>query len=244
MTEQNGSPANPGLPLPSESASEAREQSPRRGSTAQDLLHSHDQRDAISLPEFSAFQSLRGRLVQRRLSNIPNGSDDELTRHFVINTYTLVRQEPRWYDWAVNMWQSEVSIKVDARHRRDHLGTCFTSDPLERTFMGYLRTSLALSMTGVTIAQLFRIQHSYNPEQDFGFFVTGTPLAACFIIAAIIVLSLGAIRFWRQQSAIVRGKVIAGGWEINFLMIMAILLCVTLFAIVVGVSIDKAIDKG
>lgn len=53
--------------------------------------------------------------------------------------------------------------------------------------------------------------------------MTGTPLAACFIIAAIIVLSLGAVRFWRQQSAIVRGKVIAGGWEINVIMIGAIL---------------------
>src|ERR1700710_2363122 len=89
--------------------------------------------------------------------------------------------------------------------------------------MGYLRTSLALSMTGVTIAQLFRLQHSYNPEKDFGFFVTGIPLAACFIIAAIIVLTLGAIRFWRQQSAIVRGKVIAGGWEINVIMAGSIL---------------------
>lgn len=89
--------------------------------------------------------------------------------------------------------------------------------------MGYLRTSLALSMTGVTIAQLFRLQHSYNPENDFGFFVTGTPLAACFIIAAILVLSLGAVRFWRQQRAITRGKVIAGGWEINLIMIVAIL---------------------
>ena len=89
--------------------------------------------------------------------------------------------------------------------------------------MGYLRTSLALSMTGVTIAQLFRLQHSYNPKKDFGFFATGTPLAACFILAATIVLSLGAIRFWRQQSAIVRGKVIAGGWEINIIMIGSIL---------------------
>lgn len=88
--------------------------------------------------------------------------------------------------------------------------------------MGYLRTSLALSMTGVTIAQLFRLQHSYDPDKDFGFYVIGAPLAACFIISAIFVLSLGAIRFWRQQSAIVRGRVIAGGWEINIIMAGAI----------------------
>lgn len=119
---------NPALPPSSEWAAETRDQSPRRGSTAQDLLHCHDQRDAISLPEFSATQSIRGRLVQRRLSNVPNGIDDELTRDFAINTYTLVRQEPRWYDWIVRMWQENVSIKVDARYRRDHLGTFSTSN--------------------------------------------------------------------------------------------------------------------
>ncbi|QDS67708.1 hypothetical protein FKW77_005605 [Venturia effusa] len=236
MTEQNGFPAIPALPPRTGSAPTARDLSPRRGSTAEDLLSSNDQRDAISLPEFSTSQSLRGRLVQRRLSNVPNESNDELTRNLSLNTYTLVRQEPRWYDSIAKMWENEVSIKVDARYRRDHLA-------LERTFMGYLRTSLALSMTGVTIAQLFRLQHSYNPDRDFGFFVTGIPLAACFISSAIILLLLGAIRFWRQQNAMVRGKVIAGGWEVNAIMIGSILLCITLFTIVAGVSIDKGIEK-
>ena len=94
---------------------------------------------------------------------------------------------------------------------------------LERTYLGYLRTSLALSMTGVTIAQLFRLQHSYHPDAEFGFFVTGKPLAACFIGAAIVVVGLGAIRFWRQQSAMSRGKVWAGGWEVKVIMVLAVL---------------------
>ena len=91
----------------------------------------------------------------------------------------------------------------------------FPFPALERTFLGYLRTSLALSMVSVIIAQLFRLQHAQNPNNVFGFFVLGIPLACVCIGAAIIVLLLGAHRFWRQQNAILRGKVHAGGWEVN-----------------------------
>jgi hypothetical protein len=126
MTQQTGSPAYPAPSTCPESISETRNSSPRRGSTAQDLLQSNDQRDAIHLPEFSVTQSLRGRLVQRRLSFVPSAVDDELYRHYSNNTYTLVRQEPRWYDWYVKIWEREISIKVDAKHRRDHLGTTAT----------------------------------------------------------------------------------------------------------------------
>jgi len=105
---------------------------------------------------------------------------------------------------------------------------------LERTFLGYLRTSVALSMTGIVIAQLFRLQHSYSPNQTFGFYVAGIPLAGCFILAGMVVVVLGAIRFWRQQRAMVRGKVWAGGWEINVIMAGSILVCCALFIILLS----------
>ena len=85
---------------------------------------------------------------------------------------------------------------------------------LERTFLGHLRTSLALAMLGVLVAQLLRLQHGQNPDPVIGFFVLGIPLASFCIVSAIVVLLLGAFRFWRQQNAILRGKVQAGGWEI------------------------------
>ena len=70
-------------------------------------------------------------------------------------------------------------------------------------------------MVSVIIAQLFRLEHSQNPNKVFGFFVLGIPLACICIGAAIVVLLLGTHRFWRQQNAMMRGKVHAGGWEIN-----------------------------
>lgn len=85
----------------------------------------------------------------------------------------------------------------------------------ERTFLGYLRTSLAFSMTAVIIAQLFKLQHAEAPDKIFGYYVLGTPLACVCIVAAVIVSILGSYRFWRQQNAMLRGKVHAGGWEVN-----------------------------
>lgn len=73
-------------------------------------------------------------------------------------------------------------------------------------------------MTGVIIAQLFRVQHAANPNPEIGFYVIGEPLSAAFISMAIFVLLVGAIRFWRLQDALVRGKALAGGWEVFVIM--------------------------
>ena len=86
---------------------------------------------------------------------------------------------------------------------------------LERTFLGYLRTSLALSMMSVVIAQLSRLEHAQNPDRVFGYFTLSIPSACVCIGAAIFVMLVAACRFWRQQNAILRGKVHAGGWEMN-----------------------------
>ncbi|KAK7725988.1 hypothetical protein SLS57_003577 [Botryosphaeria dothidea] len=126
-------------------------------------------------------------------------------------TCQLSRQRVGWTDVVGRWWRRNVSVTVAASGMRDHLA-------LERTFLGYLRTSIALSMTGVIIAQLMRFQHAPNPDPRFGYYVLGKPLAVVFIVAAIIVVALGAIRFWRQQNAMVRGKVHAGGWEILAIM--------------------------
>lgn len=78
-------------------------------------------------------------------------------------------------------------------------------------------------MTGVIIAQLFRIQRALNPNPQIGFYVVGEPLSVAFIGMAIFVVLVGAIRFWRLQSALVRGKALAGGWEILIIMVMSAL---------------------
>ena len=84
-------------------------------------------------------------------------------------------------------------------------------------------------MTGVITAQLFRLQHSVSPDPTIGYFVLGVPLAASFLVSGMVVLLIGTYRFWRQQGAMIRGKIYAGGWEITAIMVLSILVSGLLF---------------
>lgn len=88
---------------------------------------------------------------------------------------------------------------------------------LERTYLAHMRTSLAFSLLGVLIAQLFSLQHSHFHDTSFGFYKVGVPLGCACQGCAILVGFFGACRFIRQQKAISRGKIHAGGWEVMVL---------------------------
>ncbi|KIM97992.1 hypothetical protein OIDMADRAFT_182346 [Oidiodendron maius Zn] len=133
---------------------------------------------------------------------------------------------------TARFWSRQVSVIVPHEACRDHLA-------LERTFLGYLRTSLALSMLGITIAQLFRLQHTPHPSAVFGFFVLGKPLSCICQGAAIFTLAMGTFRTWRSQNAIVRGKAISGGFEIVSLTAGIFIILLVLFVLMIAVDIDK-----
>lgn len=73
-------------------------------------------------------------------------------------------------------------------------------------------------MLGVIVAQLYRLQHSASPDPVFGYFALSKPLSAILQCSALGMILLGGIRFWRQQSAMARGKVYACGFEILIIM--------------------------
>jgi len=129
-------------------------------------------------------------------------------------------------------WRHQVSVTVPHVTCRDHLA-------LERTFLGYLRTSLAMSMLGITVAQLFRLQHSPTPNADFGFYVLGKPLACICQGTAIYTLVIGAFRSWRSQNAMVRGKAITGGIEITLLAGGLFIILLLFFVLLIAVDVSK-----
>ncbi|RMX72761.1 hypothetical protein D0869_14286 [Hortaea werneckii] len=94
---------------------------------------------------------------------------------------------------------------VSHSHHQHHSAA---NDPQanERTYLGYLRTSLALSMIGVIISQLYRLQHSPSPDPVYGYYVLGKPIASIFHASGLGVVLVGAVRFFRQQSAMSIGK--------------------------------------
>ncbi|OJD14824.1 hypothetical protein AJ78_04880, partial [Emergomyces pasteurianus Ep9510] len=112
-------------------------------------------------------------------------------------------------------WFRYISMTVPRSQNRDHFA-------LERTYLAYIRTSLAFAFQGVLVAQLFSLQNRQKPETAFGFYAVGRPLACASHACAIVVAAVGAYRFWRQQNALARGKVHAGGWELNLSGVCAI----------------------
>lgn len=105
-------------------------------------------------------------------------------------------------------WRHHVSVDVPFKYSRDHLA-------LERTFLGYFRTSAALMMMAATIEQFYPLQAGGTQVPRALTFPDLTkPMAVSFVTASILVVILGFLRFWRQQEAMLRGVIVSGGWEI------------------------------
>ncbi|KAJ7600751.1 hypothetical protein C8J56DRAFT_911184 [Mycena floridula] len=77
---------------------------------------------------------------------------------------------------------------------RDHLS-------VERTYLAYLRTSLAIASAGVALVQLFAIASVSNAQQEH----FARPLGAITVLIGLIVL-YGTIRYFTVQSALVNGQ--------------------------------------
>lgn len=99
-----------------------------------------------------------------------------------------------------------------------------------------MRTAATFSIQGVLVAQLFRLQSSNSgasgqPTSRINFRSVGIPLSVAYQTCAILVALLGAYRFWRQQNAIARGKVLSGGWEMHGVGIMTFLVSFSFFSL-------------
>ncbi|KAF8244926.1 hypothetical protein K440DRAFT_635537 [Wilcoxina mikolae CBS 423.85] len=110
---------------------------------------------------------------------------------------------------------------------------------LERTYLSYYRTSLVLCFLSVLIAQLQVLQRAPHPDPHFGFYVLGKPLAASLIVCAIFVSVMGWVRWWHWQKTLLRGKAMAGGWEVKAVGGVVGLLMVVIFGLVLAVDVKK-----
>ncbi|EXK84987.1 hypothetical protein FOQG_10942 [Fusarium oxysporum f. sp. raphani 54005] len=128
-------------------------------------------------------------------------------------------------------WREYVSCEVDFSASRDHLAN-------ERTFLGYLRTSVAMSMVGTLVAQLFSLQHE-GQHQAFGYFVTGKPLAMTCYSFSIGTIILGAVRTWRHQRTMMSGKALVGGFELHLLGLCSMLLLLVFFSFLLTIDVVK-----
>ncbi|RPD56196.1 hypothetical protein L226DRAFT_464529 [Lentinus tigrinus ALCF2SS1-7] len=92
-------------------------------------------------------------------------------------------------------WGLLLTLENAGSVARDHLAS-------ERTFLAYARTSLTISSTGVALVQLFTLSARATDGHVEKF---ARPLGAVMIGLGIYTLSVGVLRYFLVQDALMRG---------------------------------------
>ncbi|KAK6835218.1 hypothetical protein RU639_001919 [Aspergillus parasiticus] len=161
-----------------------------------------------------------------------------------------------WFSRVADRYGS-LELENKGSVARDHLA-------LERTFLAWLRTSLAFASIGIAITQLFRLNSSGSstPGADYSsqalppllsppFYdpttirVTATserlrsigkPLGTTFIGVAIVILLIGFHRYFESQYWIIRGKFPASRGSIAIIAFVAAALIIAALVVILAIS--------
>lgn len=116
----------------------------------------------------------------------------------------------------------------------------------ERTFLAWLRTSLAFASIGIAITQLFRLNTSISGDIASDGYVhlrqLGKPLGDTFLAISILVLFIGFHRYFESQHWIIRGKFPASRGSIALIAFLAFSLMVASLIVVLVVA-PSAFEK-
>lgn len=148
----------------------------------------------------------------RTLESAPNATD---TATNGINTSHIERLR--------NWWSHNV--RLDLEHGAPGGGDPRDYLALERTFLGWFRTSVSLISLGVIITQLFVLK-DVDPKK-------GKILGAIMTCGGVIVILLGCVRYFEQQRLLAKGKALSGGWHHQLLIVTLMLILITLLVMII-----------
>ncbi|GIJ83687.1 hypothetical protein Asppvi_002517 [Aspergillus pseudoviridinutans] len=159
-----------------------------------------------------------------------------------------------WYTRLAERYGS-VELENKGSVARDHLA-------LERTFLAWLRTSLAFASIGIAVTQLFRLNASTTSSSNVSsqafpsllsppFYDSATiritsqsqrlrnigkPLGTTFIGIALLILLIGFHRYFESQYWIIRGKFPASRGSVALVAIVAASLIIASFVVILAIS--------
>ncbi|KAL3304990.1 hypothetical protein RB213_003776 [Colletotrichum asianum] len=156
--------------------------------------------------------------VQRSPAQCPQDTDDDnTTQSSALGSSAHEPISPKKQSFVRRFWSEQISVVVDFDSCRDHLG-------------------VATAILGTIVAQLFALQQS---DSGFGYAMLGKPLASVCYGFSICTTLLGACRAWRLQNAMLRGKTIAGGFEVMSLAVGFLALVLVFFGLLIALDIAK-----
>lgn len=126
-------------------------------------------------------------------------------------------------------WSNNIVLSLDHLPRTPSVN----SDPrdylaLERTYLAYMRTSVALVSFGIVLLQLFILKNVNR--------TTGVCLAAACSGAGSLMSLLGCCRYFTQQKTLERGRTKAGGWD---MLAIGTLFLALMIAVLIAMMIES-----